>query len=657
MDVISGQIHVHRARPGTGERVIDPRDFAAAPCGARAHLRILATSDLHMNIAPYDYFGDRPGGGASLAAAANLIRAARAEAPNALLLDNGDFLQGTPMGDYIASGGALQPGETHPLVAAMNALGFDACTLGNHEFNYGVDFLRRVLAGARFPAVSANVLTRQGTTPAEDTTFVRPYVMIDREMTCLDGTSQPLRIGVIGFTPPQITTWDKHLLKGRIETRGILESARAYVGQMKAEGADVIIALSHSGIARSGASTGGRDENASLELAAVPGIDAVICGHSHGVFPSPAMAGLDGIDAQAGTLHGTPAVMPGAMGSHLGVIDLLLERRGGRWQRTVHNSRAVPVEGKRSGSPSAAGARGDRAVLGAARRAHRLTLNYMRKPAGRSSQPLFSDFALAGLDRGLGLIHSAQKAGIAAFLAGTGWEGLPVLSAACPFRAGGMGGTSNFTNIPAGTIALRDVASLYPYPNRLHALRITGAQLRLWLERAASSYALQSAGQTGPLMAEGAVSHNLCFISGAEYEIDLTAAALFDTAMRPAMGGEGRIRNLRCNGAAVRDTDRFVLAASCFRASGSGGFAEGISEADNRCTGRALRDVICTYLGSGGALSPLPMRQWRFAPVRGAEAYFDSTPAALARLGDTAGLKIAGMGEAPGGFARLSLHL
>jgi len=199
--------------------------YSAHAAADQAHLRILETTDLHVHVFPYDYYADKPVDTVGLARTAALIAAIRAEATNALLIDNGDFLQGNPMGDYIAYARGMKSGDMHPIIAAMNTLGFEASTLGNHEFNYGLDFLMNTIAGANFPIVSANLAKRQGATPREDETLIPPYVILDREVTDGSGMKLALRVGLIGFVPPQIMQWDRKNLEGRVSTRDILATA------------------------------------------------------------------------------------------------------------------------------------------------------------------------------------------------------------------------------------------------------------------------------------------------------------------------------------------------------------------------------------------------------------------------------------------------
>lgn len=313
-----------------GASLIALHPYSARAAANQAHLRIMETTDLHVHVFPYDYYADRPRDTVGLARTAALIDDIRAEATNALLVDNGDFLQGNPMGDYIAYERGMKEGDTHPVITAMNTVGFDASTLGNHEFNYGLDFLMKSLAGAEFPVISANVVKDMGAGPRGDTTFIAPYVILDRMLTDGAGETHPIKIGLIGFVPPQIMNWDRKHLEGNVQARDILETARAYIPQMREQGADIIIALSHSGIG-SAQETDGM-ENASVPLAGLDGIDAIATGHSHLVFPSATYADYAAVDAEAGTIHGKPATMGGFWGSHMGLIDLMLEREGGAWR-------------------------------------------------------------------------------------------------------------------------------------------------------------------------------------------------------------------------------------------------------------------------------------------------------------------------------------
>ena len=292
--------------------------WAAGPV---VKLRIMETTDLHVNIMPYDYYRDAADDTVGLARTATLVKAARSEAKNSLLFDNGDIIQGSPLGDYVAYRKGMKKGDVHPIVAAMNVLNYDCGTLGNHEFNYGLEFLQNSLGAAKFPLVCANAIKADGET------LQKPWLILDREVMDESGAKQKLKVGVIGFVPPQIVQWDKANLDGKVTTVDIVDAAKKHVPDLKKAGADIVVALCHSGIA--GGERQGGEENAALHLAKVDGIDVILTGHQHFVFPGgKEFNNIPGVDVKAGTLHGKPAVMAGFWGSHLGVIDLELTREG-----------------------------------------------------------------------------------------------------------------------------------------------------------------------------------------------------------------------------------------------------------------------------------------------------------------------------------------
>ena len=317
--------------------------FAARAQANQAHLRIMETTDIHVHVFPYDYYADKPNDTMGIARTASIIDSIRAEAGNSMLVDNGDVLQGNPMGDYIAYKRGMKEGDKHPVIEAMNVLGYDVGTLGNHEFNYGLDFMFNVVNGANFPWVCANLTKGQlASDPKDDELFFKPYVIVEKMVKDGSGNESPVKVGFIGFVPPQIMVWDIRHLEGKAQTRDIVEAAKAWVPAMKEEGADIVIALSHSGIDGSGPAE--RMENASLYLAGVEGIDAIMTGHQHLVFPGPkSWDAIEGVDPVKGTLQGKPSVMGGFWGSHMGLIDLLLEKDGNGWRIADFTTEARPI--------------------------------------------------------------------------------------------------------------------------------------------------------------------------------------------------------------------------------------------------------------------------------------------------------------------------
>ncbi len=630
--------------------------FSVQAAAGQAHLRLMETTDLHVHVWPYDYYADRPRDTVGLARTAAHIADIRAEATNSLLLDNGDFLQGNPMGDYIAYERGMKEGDMHPIITAMNTVGFDASTLGNHEFNYGLDFLMKSLAGADFPIVSANVAKSEGADPTKDTTLIEPYVILERQLTDGAGETHPIKVGLIGFVPPQIMNWDRKHLEGNVTARDILATARAYVPQMREEGADIIIALSHSGIGSAEETEG--MENASVPLAAVDGIDALMTGHSHLVFPSPRYADFEAVDAEKGTIHGKPATMGGFWGSHLGVIDLMLERDGNEWQVVTTSVETRPISKRNEDRSVSALVESQQSVLDATATDHEETLAYVRRAVGKTAAPLHSYFALVADDPSVQIVSIAQKWYVGEMLAGTEYASLPILSAAAPFKAGGRGGPEYYTDVPAGDVAIKNVADLYLYPNTVRAVKVSGKEVKDWLERSAGMFNQVAPGSTDELLLNPSFpSYNFDVIDGVSYQIDLSEPSKFGPKGELENPDANRIKNLTFNGAPVTDDMEFVIATNNYRASGGGSFpgADGstvIFEAPD-----TNRDVIVRYIVEQGTIQPSADANWSFAPMPGTEVLFETGPKAADYVDDVKGADIAPAGDGADGFALFKLKL
>jgi len=630
--------------------------FSARAQAGQAHLRIMETTDLHVHVFPYDYYSDRPVDTVGLARTAAHIADIRSEATNSILLDNGDFLQGNPMGDYMAYERGMKEGDMHPIITAMNAVGFDASTLGNHEFNYGLDFLLKSLSGANFPIVSANVVKSEGADPTKDKSLIPPYVILDREVTDGDGKAHPIRVGIIGFVPPQIMLWDARHLVGNVTPRDIVEAAQAYVPQIREEGADIIIALSHSGIGAPEATDG--MENASTPLGLVEGIDAILTGHNHLVFPSPNFDELPGVDIASSTLHGTPAVMGGFWGSHLGVIDLMLERDGNEWRVLNHAVETRPISKRNEDRSVTALVESDQDVLDSVADLHDETLAYVRRAVGKTTAPLHSYFALVADDPSVQIVSQAQKWYVEQMLQGTEYADLPLLSAAAPFKAGGRGGPEYYTDVPVGDVAIKNVADLYLYPNTVRAVKITGAELKDWLERSAGMFNQVEPGKSEQILLNAEFpSYNFDVIDGVTYQIDLSQPSKFAAKGDLANPGANRIVDLQYNGEPVTDLMEFVIATNNYRATGGGSFpgAKGdtvIFEAPD-----TNRDVIVRYIVEQGTIDPKADANWTFAPLPGTSVLFDTGPAAESYSDKVEGVTIERAGDGPDGFARFRIDL
>jgi 2',3'-cyclic-nucleotide 2'-phosphodiesterase / 3'-nucleotidase len=605
--------------------------LAARPAAAagRVRLRLMETSDLHMFARDFDYYKDRQDLTVGLSRVSWLVNAARKEQPNNLLFDNGDILQGNPLGDYLARPGGLQDGQVHPFFRMMNHIRYDAATVGNHEFNYGLPFLERSLKGAAFPFVCANV-QRAGGGP-----FLPPSRILTRTVHADDGTTHTLRIGVIGFVTPQIMVWDKSKLEGRITAADVVESAEREVPKLRPH-CDVLIALCHGGISVGPRVPGA--ENAAFYLAKVPGIDAIFTGHSHRVFPGPDYQGRDGVDADRGTLAGVPAVMPGYWGSHLGLIDLVLERVGATWRVADFTVATRPIyrrEGQTVVSMGGVDASADTAIAPE----HAATRAWMAQPIGRADRRISSYFALAGDDSVVNLINAAQIAYAKPLLAGTPHANLPLLSAAAPFRAGGLA-PDNYIDIAPGPIALRQVADLYVYPNTLAAVRINGETIRIWLERAANIFLTLNPddSQTQALLDKRLPSYNFDVISGLSWSIDLRQPPQYDMSGKITHPVSQRIVDLQWNGAPIDPAQEFIVDTNNYRADGGGGFP-GLADHVVLRAPDTNRDAVAAYFRASATVTVHPASGWRFVPLGGIAATFECAPAGRSLLNDRSGIR------------------
>lgn len=299
-------------------------------------LRILETTDLHAALVNYDYYQTKTDNRIGLVKTATLIHRARNEVKNSMLFDDGDHLKGNPLGEYLARIRGLNKGKTHPVYRAFNYLGYDAITIGNHEFNYGLHFLNTALKGLKLPAVNANVYSVK-----KDAPYFTPYVIINKTVMDRNGAQHELHVGVTGFMPPQIMKWDKANLEGKVIAKPIVESAKEYIPIMKAKGADIIIVLAHTGI--SSEPYHPDTENAVFYLSKIPEVDAILAGHSHSVFPGPVFSDLPNTNVVTGVMNGKPVVMAAAFGSRLGIIDLKLENISGKWRVLNGRSTTWPI--------------------------------------------------------------------------------------------------------------------------------------------------------------------------------------------------------------------------------------------------------------------------------------------------------------------------
>ena len=580
--------------------------------GQSVAVRILSTTDLHTNLANYDYYQDKETQNLGLAKTAVLIAKAKAENPNVVLVDNGDTIQGTPLGTYKAIVDPIEAGEQHPMYQALNSLGYDAGTLGNHEFNYGLDFLNKVIATAGMPLVNANVLDAKTNQP-----LFKTHEIIEKTFVDADGKEVSLKIGITGIVPPQILNWDKALLEGKVLVNDAVESLNTLVPQMRAEGADVVLVLSHSGIGDNIYEKG--EENVGYQIAGIPGVDAVVTGHSHAEFPSGDGSGFyekyPGVDGVNGTINGTPVTMAGKYGDHLGVIDLNLSFADGKWTVNKGTGAIRKIDTKSTETVQS--------IWAIAKEAHEGTVNYVRQEVGQTTAPINSFFALVKDDPSVQIVNNAQIWYAKSQLAGTPEANLPILSAAAPFKAGTRGDATAYTDIPAGPIAIKNVADLYLYDNVTAILKVTGADIREWLEMSAGQFNKVDPKSTEPqqLINTDYRTYNFDVIDGLTYQYDITQPNKYDRSGALVNPGASRVRNLQYQGKPIVDSQEFIVVTNNYRASGS---FPGVKNATvNRLLNLENRQAIINYILAEKTINPSADSNWTFADtIRGLDLRF-----------------------------------
>ena len=587
----------------------------AAASAAELKLRILATTDVHMNLVDFDFVRDRPDETIGLNRTAALIEEARKENPNAILVDDGDLLQGSPMGDVVAREKPLKDGEVHPAYLAMNILKYDAAAIGNHEFNYGLDLLQRAQTGRDFPILAANAykLNPDG---SQGETLFPPSVILDRKFKDEAGVEREIKIGIVGVLPPQIMNWDKDKLDGKITTSDAVEAVQREVPKLKAEGADVIVVLSHAGI--SGAPREGGDENFSAYLSTIDGVDAVVTGHSHRVFPGKDYENLPSADLAKGTVDGKPYVMAGSFCSHLGVIDLTLDDASGKWKVTDGRAEARPVAVKGEDGEMHARLPADARITDALKGWTDATLAYIRAPIGEAKAPFNTYLTLMGNTEALRLVADAQTLYAEKIVKGTPYEGLPILSAIAPFRVGGRPGPDYYTDIKAGPVAIKDAADLYFYPNILTIVKLKGSEVREYLEKSVRLFNQIDPAKTTPQLLVGtSPAYNFDILFGLTYTIDVTQPSRYGRGPQVENPDARRIGDVLYKGQPLDDNQDYLIVTNNYRANGGGEFPRMDGSAIALVAPETNRDVLIDYIRTKKELAPDNTPVWSFKPVPG----------------------------------------
>jgi 2',3'-cyclic-nucleotide 2'-phosphodiesterase / 3'-nucleotidase len=574
------------AATGAGVAVVGAAATAqATPAEARprhgeprtASFRVLGTTDVHGHVLNWDYFTDAEYDDAAhndvgLAKIATLVAQAREEKGRhrTLLIDAGDIIQGTQLSYYyarvdpITGGNGKRPPE-HPMALAMNHMRYDAAALGNHEFNYGIPVLRAFEEQCDFPLLAANALDARTLRPA----FL-PYIV--KHIPVPGGPD--IKVGILGLTNPGIAIWDKANVQGRLTFPGLVEQAKVYVPKLRSLGCDVVFCTDHSGL--DGATTYGDalpyPENASSLVAEqVPGIDAILVGHTHVERPCSIVANQE---------TGKQVVLsePLMWGMRLSVFDFDLELRHGRWEVT-----SVTAEVR-----DAATAQEDPQVAALVKSEHEAVVAYVNQVIGTCTAAMSATEAPYKDTPIIDFINYVQAATVTAGLAGTQYAALPVLSQASCF--------SRTAAIPAGQVSLRDVAGLYTYENTLDARVLTGDQIKDYLEWSARYFVRTPVGApvdpAGLTNADNTPDYNYDVVGGVTYDIDVS---------RP---DGSRITNLSYQGKPIDPAARFVLAVNNYRANGGGDFPHVADAQSVWSSSDEIRNTIIAWVQANKAIDP-----------------------------------------------------
>jgi 2',3'-cyclic-nucleotide 2'-phosphodiesterase/3'-nucleotidase len=573
------------------------------PAGNTEHgrIRLMAITDLHSWLLPFDYDRDCPNVGLGLASLADIVADARSEAETSFLFDNGDTYQGNVLAEHVANSAlGLTP---HPVARALGDLGLDAAVPGNHDFDFGVDRLTSIVASAPFPFILTNLVTELAEDPIADTSFLRPFALFEKEVRTGPDRVRTIRLGVLGFIPPRMPLAANCRPVARLKGRDITETARAWIPELRRQGADLVVALCHCGLGSDASDASGDDH--ARKVARLDGIDAVVSGHRH---QEAAEAGSEGV---------APIVAPGAFGSHLGLIDLDLTFSEETGWKIVHKHCELRPATREPG-PAA------RTVSSLAAPLHDRVRSILSERIGETSLTL--ETCLAGI-RPLAatqLIADAMQREARKRL-GERWRDTPLFASAAPYRTSHDGSPDNFVQIPPGPLLLRHAYLLYPFANRLTILKMTGSELRDWLERAARSYRPMPAETEDTEILDPSVpGYGFDLAHGMRFAIDLSAAP----------GRRIREMALPC-GQPIGPHDELLLAASSYRA------RIWADLADDRIIYESpglIRDMLIHHIQTSGPVRPAPEPGWHFLPQPGRTALF-SLPGRARAVAEAAGLQ------------------
>ncbi|SCH63765.1 Trifunctional nucleotide phosphoesterase protein YfkN precursor [uncultured Clostridium sp.] len=601
------------------DQVSDNSDNNEKESKTTIDFKVMATSDLHANLMNYDYYTGSTTNNSGLVKAATVIKEEKAKAnksknanvDNVLLVDNGDTIQGTPLANLYAIKQPVKPGQKYPVYEALESLGYDMTTIGNHEVNYGMDFIKQITkANTSMGMVCANLRDAKTKELVFD-----PYKIVTEKVVDSNGVERELKIGVTGVVPTQILNWDKVILNGEVTVDEMDEAVKTYTKEMKDKGADIVVVLAHTGYGDETTDVKGA-ENAGYAISMIDDVDVVVGGHVH-------RSAKYNVKKSNGDI--TQYVQPLNNAKEVGVVDLKIDviEDGDDVTYAINDSET------KINNISTKGKENDEATEAVVKEYHEATDAYVNEKSGEVTKDLNSFFTLVADDPSIQIVSDAQKAYVEKLIEDNDpslvkYSDLPILSAAAPFKAGSSAG--NYVDIKAGGLAIRDLSNLYKYDNTMAVIKLTGADVKEWLEFCANMFNTIDPNSTKEqdLINRDFPTFNFDVIDGVEYEIDVTQEPKYDKKGNVINENSSRIYNLTYNGKPIDLEQEFLIATNNYRAGGDS-FPWNGRQVPVYTTTDESRDVLKKYIEDAGKLEPSVDNNWKFKTIdTDTKVYFTS---------------------------------
>ena len=572
--------------------------------------KVMATSDLHANLMNYDYYTGSTTNNSGLVKAATVIKEQKGLAnksenekvDNVLLVDNGDTIEGTPLANLYAIKNPVQAGEKYPVYEALESLGYDMTTVGNHEVNYGMDFIKQITkANTAMGTVCANIRDSKTGQLLFD-----PYKILEETVVDSKGQERTLKIGITGVVPTQILNWDKVMLNGEITVDEMDEAVKTYTKEMKDNGADIVVVLAHTGYGQETTNVTGA-ENAGYAISMIDGVDVVVGGHVH-------QSAKYNVKKSNGDI--TQYVQPLNAAKEVGVVDLKIdvnEDENGNVTYSINDDETTinNISTKEKAN--------DAATEDVVKKYHEATDAYVNAPSGQITKDLNSFFTLVADDPSVQIVSDAQKAYVENLIKNNDedlakYKDLPILSVAAPFKAGTS--ADNYVDIKAGGLAIRDLSNLYKYDNTVSVVKLTGSDVKEWVEFCTNMFNTIDPNSTEEqdLINRDFPTFLFDVIDGIEYEIDVTKAPKYDKNGNVINADSSRISKITYNGEPLDLDQEFLLATNNYRAGGNNFPWQGRQEIVYNSTDES-RDVLKKYIEDAGKLEPSVDNNWSFKSI------------------------------------------